>query len=598
MDTAQTPSTTVRRRRRAAATTLVATSFLLPAATADAATVKPADTVLRGGTIRTVDARDRVVQALAVRDGRIVYTGTNAGVRRYVGRGTRVEELRGRTVMPGLHDAHAHVGSGGTQLVRCNLEYAPLTVDQFLSRIQACLDAEKGAGGKWLEVVNWYRQAMRPAGTDVTRQVLDRLRTDRPIVVSSSDGHSTLGNTKALALAGITAATADPPSGQVVKDAAGQPTGILEDAAGGLLSAKVPAPTAADDRTAMQAALKALREQGVTSVGDQSLSTANLKAYRALHRRGELTVRLNAAPDVSVQVASKSATAAVRGLLRLRRAYETALTPAPGIRVRSTGEIFQDGVLQAPAHTASLLDPYLDEHGHATTDEGPEPYFPQATLSRLVTALVRSDFTPQVHAIGDRAVRHTLDAYAAVRKQVGMKPRLAVAHAEIVAPQDRARFRQLNVVPVMSFQWGKPAPDSIEAAKVFMGAERFDAIEPEGRLQQAGARIAYGSDWPVDALDEFFALEVGVTRRNDPASGYKGRLNTDPGLTRAQAIRAITMNAAYEMGTDRQTGSLERGKYADLVVLAQDPMTVPATRISETRVLRTMVGGRTVYRRR
>jgi predicted amidohydrolase YtcJ len=149
----------------------------------------------------------------------------------------------------------------------------------------------------------------------------------------------------------------------------------------------------------------------------------------------------------------------------------------------------------------------------------------------------------------------------------------------------------------MSFQWGKPAPDSIEAAKVFMGPDRFDRMEPEGRLQDAGARIAFGSDWPVDALNEFFALEVGVTRSNEAGSGYSGRLNSDPGLTRKESFRAITTHSAYEMGTERRTGSLERGKLADYIVLAKDPMRVSATAISQTKVLRTVVGGRTVYRR-
>jgi len=132
---------------------------------------------------------------------------------------------------------------------------------------------------------------------------------------------------------------------------------------------------------------------------------------------------------------------------------------------------------------------------------------------------------------------------------------------------------------------------------VFMGPDRFDRMEPEGRLQDAGARITFGSDWPVDALNEFFAVEVGVTRRNDPASGYEGRLNSDPGLSRREAFRAITTHSAYAMGTKRKTGSLERGKFADYIVLGQDPLKVRAAKISETKVLRTVVGGRTVYRR-
>jgi predicted amidohydrolase YtcJ len=181
---------------------------------------------------------------------------------------------------------------------------------------------------------------------------------------------------------------------------------------------------------------------------------------------------------------------------------------------------------------------------------------------------------------------------------VGRRPRLAIAHAELVDPADYGRFKALGVTPVMSFQWGKPGPDSIEAAKVFMGPARFDRMEPEGRLQDAGARIAFGSDWTVDALNEFFAVEVGVTRTNDPASGYRGRLNSDPGLSRAEAFRAITVNSAYAMGTEKRTGSLKRGKFADYIVVNRDPMKVPATAISDTKVLRTVVGGRTVYRAR
>jgi predicted amidohydrolase YtcJ len=569
---------------------------LVPSAAA--AAPAPADTVLRGGTIRTFDDDFSVVRALAIRDGRIVYAGGRAGARRFIGKRTRVQDLGGRTVMPGLSDAHIHVLPGGEQLVTCNLAYEALTTEQFQARIQACLDDDAGAApDAWLEVVNWYRQAMLPAGTDATRATLDALATERPIVVASSDGHSTLLNSKGLALAGITAATPDPPSGRIDHDAAGAPTGILEDSAGDLARAVIPAPTAADTRAALRAALDALAAAGVTAIGDQIVSGAALDAYKALHRRGRLTVRLNAAPDVELGEAQEDAAGAVERLLRLRKRYETGgLRPRAGIRVRNAGELFQDGVLQAPAQTASLLAPYFDASGNPTGSAGPLPYWPDTTLRDLLVRLVRAGFTPQVHAIGDRAVRATLDDAAVVRERAGKRPRLSIAHAELVDPADFGRFASLDVTPVMSFQWGKPAPDSIDAAKVFMGPERFDRMEPEGRLQDAGARVAFGSDWPVDALNEFFAVEVGVTRRNDPASGYEGRLNSDPGLTRKEAFRAITTHSAYEMGTARRTGSLERGKFADYIVLAKDPMKVAATAISDTKVLRTVVGGRTVYR--
>ncbi len=187
--------------------------------------------------------------------------------------------------------------------------------------------------------------------------------------MASSDGHSSLLNSKGLQVAGITAATPDPPTGRIDRDAGGQPTGILEDSAQGLAEDKIPAPTAADNETALAAALKSLAAAGVTAVGDQQPSTAALKAYKALHRKGELTLRVNAAPNITVAEAQKGARSAVKRLLTLRTRYETGgLRAQPGIRVRSTGELFQDGVLQAPAHTASLLAPYFDEQGGPTTD--------------------------------------------------------------------------------------------------------------------------------------------------------------------------------------------------------------------------------------
>jgi predicted amidohydrolase YtcJ len=582
---------------RASGAAAVAALALLP--TAASAATRPADTILRGGPIHTFDSRYSTVRALAVRNGRIVYAGGTRGVRRFVGRHTEVENLHGRAVMPGLSDAHIHVMPGGTQLVTCNLQYAALTTEQFQAAIQKCLDGDDGGPDDFLVVVNWYRQAMLPAGTDATKATLDALSTQRPIVVNSSDGHSELLNSKALQVAGITAATPDPATGRIDRDANGEPTGILEDSAQRLVDDKIPAPTPKDDQEALAAALKSLAAAGVTAVGDQQPSVATMDAYKALRKRGKLTVRVNAAPNVTVEQADAGEAAAVKALVKLRRRYETSarVRPRAGIRVRSAGELFQDGVLQAPAHTASLLAPYFDENGNPTEDAGPSPYWPDATLSSLLTRLVKNDFSPQVHAIGDRAVRATLDDYAVVRRRAGRKPRLAIAHAELVDPADYARFRRLDVTPVMSFQWGKPGPDSIEGAKVFMGPDRFDRMEPEGRLQHAGARIAYGSDWPVDALNEFFAIEVGITRRNDPASGYTGRLNSDPGLSRRESFRAITIHSAYEMGTERQTGSLVRGKLADYIVLATDPMNVRATAISDTKVLRTVVGGRTVFKR-
>jgi predicted amidohydrolase YtcJ len=331
-----------------------------------------------------------------------------------------------------------------------------------------------------------------------------------------------------------------------------------------------------------------------------------MAAFRALRKAGKLTARAHFGPNVSSVEAKADVDKAVAGILALKRRYDTGRTVArPGLTVRNASELALDGVLQAPAHTARMLEPYFVNAGTPEqpswvpgTDRGPEYYEP-AVINRLVAALAKAGIEPQIHAIGDRSVRDALNAFAYARKQVRPRDfRGQISHAEVVHPDDDKRFKQLNVTPVMSFQWAKPAPDSIEAARDFMGPERFARMEPEGSLYKAGARIAYGSDWPVDPLDEWFALQVGITRRNRDDSGkYAGqRLGDEIGLPRKYALRAITMNSAYALHHDAKTGSLERGKLADLIVLDQNVLRVPVMKIADTKVLMTMVGGKRVYR--
>jgi predicted amidohydrolase YtcJ len=572
-----------------------------PAAAAHAAP-RPADTVLRHGRVATIDKDNSVVQAVAIRNGRIAYVGSDRGVKAYISRRTKVIDLKGRMVMPGLVDAHDHAIGGGTQLLSCDLEYAPLTVAEFRQKIQACLDRTRDREPDgYLQVNNWYRQAMRPTGTQVTKADLDALTTRRPIVVSSSDGHTQLLNSRALADARITAATPDPVSGQVIKGADGQPTGILEDAAGGLVAA--PAPTAADLREAAAASLGAMRAQGLTTVSPQAIDPDGIKAYDSLAKANRLTTRMFMAPDIATQAASDPAKA-VGSVLAIQRRYDDGpLAPRAGITVHNSGEIFQDGVLQWPAQTASLLKPYLVNKGTDAAPDwepgpssGPDPYIKLPVLKRLVVALAKAGISPEIHAIGDRAVRHTLDAYAYVRrfhKYDGV--RLQIAHAEMVDPADYDRFRKLDVTADMGFQWAKPAFDSIDAAKDYLGPARFNRMEPEGILYRHGAVVAQGSDWPVDKLDQFFSMEVLVTRRGDLGGKYAGPLGKVPGVPIRAALRMFTINGAYALGADKETGSLERGKLADMVVLNQDLLKIPSSRISDTRVLRTIVGGRTVY---
>lgn len=445
---------------------------------------------------------------------------------------------------------------------------------------------------------------MQPSGTQVTKADLDALQTKRPIVVQSSDGHTELVNSRALAIAGITRATPNPPSGQIGHGPDGEPDGILEDSAGDLVSSKLPAPTAADNLEAARAALDAMRRQGLTEVMPQIMDAPGMTAFSTLASRGRLSTRMNMAPDIGT-VAARRPERAVRSILALRRRFDSgALAPRPGISVHNVGEIFQDGVLQWPAQTASLLKPYLVNKGapghpdwQPGTSRGPDPYLALPVLKRLVLALAKAGLDPEIHAIGDRAVRHVLDAYQYVRRFKRYDDvRLEIAHAEMVDPADYDRFRKLDVVADMGFQWAKPAFDSIDAAKDYLGPARFDRMEPEGTLCRHGATVAQGSDWPVDELDQFFSMEVLVTRKRDLGGKYRGRLGTVTGVPVKAAIRMFTLNGAYAMHTERHTGSLERGKLADLVVLDQNLLRVPKRRISDTKVLETMVGGRTVYR--
>jgi predicted amidohydrolase YtcJ len=565
----------------------------------------PADLAYRNGYVYTVDAKDSVKRALAIRDGRIVYVGDDAGIDAYIGRRTHVVDLRGRMLMPGLVDGHMHPINGGASLLKCNLNYERLTLEQMQARIQACLDQTRNREPHdWLEVVNWFQEAMLPAGTIATCAVLDRLNTSRPIFVSSSFGHTALVNSRAIQLAGIDAGTKDPQDGKIGRTAAGLPSGILEDAAQRLVTRLIPPATPDDDVRAAKAALDALRKQGITSFLDASATEPTLAAFAKLQHAGGLTARAHFALLIEPSEGTEPQKV-LSHLLELRHRYDQgAAAPRPTMTVRNV-KLFLDGVISAPALTGAMLEPYL-LHSDATSppiwqrsnNRGPDVYFPAPVLKALLIAVARAGFEPHMHADGDRAVREGLDAAAALRSEFPLRDiRIAMAHDEIVDSNDFPRFQKLNVVPVLSFQWEKRAPDTVDNLQSYLGVARFKLVEPAGFLAEAGARIAYGSDWPVDPLNEWFALKVGVTRMNSPLAGadYAARLGEDKGLTRQQVLRAITMNSSYELHQDAATGSLELGKLADIIVLDRNILDIPEEQIADTRVVQTVVGGRIVY---
>ncbi|MBS0366854.1 MAG: amidohydrolase [Proteobacteria bacterium] len=564
-----------------------------------------ADTVYVNGYVYSVDSHDGVYQALAVRDGRIVYVGDDAGARKLAGAGTHTVDLHGRMLMPGLVDGHMHPLEGGMRLVACNLDYLSLTVPQFQARIQACLDKSRGQEPDgWLVVTNWFQYAMLPAGLEMTHAVLDSLHTRRPIAVEDSFGHTTLGNARALQLAGITRTTPDPLGGRMHRQPDGTPTGLLEDAAAEMVQKLIPPYTASQNAAGARAALDALRRQGVTSFLDALAEEGDLQAFSTVQHAGGLTARGHFAVPIRPATDLKPAAEAARVRAIAGRFDQGPRRVEPTVSVHNA-KLFMDGVITAPALTGAMLEPYFVNKGTAAqphwvpgSNRGPPVYFPAPQLRETLLALARAGIEPHMHADGDRAVREALDAVQAMRREFPEERiRAAIAHDESVDPSDFPRFKALGAVPVLSYQWEKPAADTIEGARDFLGPARFKYMEPAGYLAAAGARIAYGSDWPVDRLDEWFAMKVGVTRENSPEAGrqYAGRLGSDAGLTLAQAIRGFTANAAWELHAEHEVGSLEVGKFADLIVLDRNVFKVPPQQIADVKVLLTVVGGKTVF---
>ena len=581
---------------------LLVGACLLPAL---ASAAGEADIVYRNGHVYTADADDSVRQAIGIRAGRLVYVGSDAGAAAFIGRQTRIIDLDGRAVMPGLIDGHLHPLEGGARLLKCNLDYEPLTVPQFQQRIQACLDATRSTEpDRWLEVVSWFQQAMIPAEVRVTRATLDMLHTSRPILVTDSFGHTAVVNSRGLQLAHITRDTPDPLGGSIEHDVSGEPSGVLQDAGYEGIDALLPALTQPQARAAARAALAALAKQGVTSFLDAGADAKALAAFAAVYKSHGLTARAHFAPVIDPRDAA-DARKAVAPVLALRKRYDQGpLRAEPTVTVRNA-KLFLDGVISGPAFTGALLEPYFVNRGTASApvwapgpSRGPDVYFSAARLAPIVLELARAGIDPHMHVDGDRAVRAGLDSIAALRAaypHADIRPGLA--HCELVAPDDYARFASLGVFPVLSLQWQKPAPDTVDQLRDYLGPQRAAILEPAGLLAHAGASVAFGSDWPVDALDEWFALQVGVTRTNSPAMSakYPGRLGVDPGLGRLEVLRAATIVAARELHEDTVTGSLESGKFADLIVLDRDLLSIEPAQLASVRVLQTMVGGRVVY---
>ncbi|WP_030257732.1 amidohydrolase [Streptomyces violens] len=541
----------------------------------------PADLVFTGGPVHTVDPARSRATALAVRGERIVAVGHDE-VHELIGPRTEVVDLHGRLLVPGFQDAHVHPVGGGVELGQCDLSGA-VTAEEYRRRIRAYADAHPDA--EWITGGGWSMEAF-PGGTP-TRQFLDALVPDRPVYLVNRDHHGGWANTRALELAGLDARTPDPADGRLERETDGHPTGMLQEGAMMLVAAAVPAPTLATLTEGLLRAQALLHSYGITAWQDALL--------------GNHAGMADPSPAYAAAVGSGKLTARVTGSLWWDRARGTEQLPellskreelTAGRLRATTVKIMQDGI--AENHTAALLHPYLTACGCTSDNSGISFIEPEA-LRHYVTELDAHGFQVHFHALGDRAVRESLDAVEAARKANGWTDhRPHLAHLQIVHPDDVPRFRRLGATANIQALWAVHEPQMDDLTIPFLGAERTTHQYPFGDLLRSGATLAAGSDWPVSSPDPMAALHTAVHRRLPDAPSDSPAFLPEQRLDLGAALAAYTAGSAYVNHLD-DTGTLRPGNLADLAVLDRDPFEDPSGDIAATRVLQTYVGGVRVY---
>jgi predicted amidohydrolase YtcJ len=566
-----------------------------------------ADTVFSNGFIYTVNKSQASAQAIAISEGRIIYVGDKAGVKTFIGDKTKLIDLDGRMMMPGINDGHLHFLSLGNTL-QCSLDYEALTMTQVVKRITNCVESSPNASAdSLLTVFNWAWQKVLPAGATYSRADLDLIPTQRPIALRATNTHVTVVNSRALELAGITDDTADPVGGKIQRDAQGHPTGVLVDAAQHLVLSSGLAMTPEQTGRAVASAIKVMNEKGATSFMEAGSSERSMQAVQALKRSNALTIRSNFSIQVSPDEA-KDPLAVLKRVEALKLTYaDPELTPLPGLQI-GTLKLFIDGDFMSPSLRGAFIEPYVENVGTveqakwASTENYGELYFPSQLLTPLMKIADQHGWQIHGHVNGDRAIRSVLDSVEAVQIANGTgKPednrRHTFTHLLLIDDADIPRFSKLGVIPSMSLQWPQRDEYHLDLTAPFIGPERFARIYATRPLLQSGARIAYASDAPVDPLNYWYAMEIAVTRNGERPGKYAGALNADYATTLEQAIEIFTLNSAFQLKQDHVSGSLEVGKFADLIVLDRNLFKIPINEVSETRILITMVGGEIVYQR-
>ncbi|MFN8061173.1 MAG: amidohydrolase [Vicinamibacterales bacterium] len=554
------------------------------AACASAPKVEPATLVLDNGKIVTVDDAKPEAQAVAVRGATIVAVGTNEEIKAYIGPATQVVDLQGHLAVPGLIEGHGHftgVGQAATQLKLAEAN----TWDDIVSMVADAVPTVKP--GEWVLGRGWHQEkwTKAPAGAVEgfpLHDSLSKVSPDNPVLLTHASGHATFANAKAMQLAGITRSTPNPPGGEILRDAKGNAIGVFRETASGLLRAALQkdraamsaADVEAETRKFVDLANREVTGKGITSFQDAGAPFSTLEVFKKIASEGKMTVRLWAmVRDTNEAMAEKLAAT------RLVDGYDKHLT------IRAIKHAI-DGALGPRG--AWLLSPYDDlpsSSGLNTT--------PVETIAATAALAMTNDYQLCVHAIGDRANRETLDVFEAAMKAHPEKTgvRWRVEHAQHISAADIPRFGQLGVIASMQ---GIHCTSDAPYVLARLGAARAE----EGayvwqKLMKSGAIVSNGTDAPVENVDPIPSLAASVTRKLKDGSVFF----PDQRMSRAEALKSYTLNAAYAAFEEHQKGSIVPGKLADIVVLSKDIMTVPEDEIVTTKVTHTIIGGQIVYQR-
>ncbi|MCS6816427.1 MAG: amidohydrolase [Blastocatellia bacterium] len=529
-----------------------------------------AELVLLGGRVWTGDPQQPHAEAVAIGRGRILAVGSAEAVRAWIGSRTHVLDVRGRLVLPGFIDNHTHFVNGGFQLLSVDLRDAR-DPQEFARRI-----AERAKAlppGRWITGGNWDHE-LWPGAPLPRKEWIDPHTPNTPVFVTRLDGHMGLANSLALRRAGIMRETPDPPGGTIVRDPqTGEPTGILKDAAMELVYRVIPEPSDSEYDEALRAALREAARVGVTSIQDIT-EWAHWPVYRRARQRGELTVRVYARTPIP----------------EWERQREVIAREGPGDEWLRFGGFkgFVDGSLGST--TALFFEPYTDAPQTSGLLHG--QMFPEGIMKQRIAAADRAGFQCSIHAIGDKANALLLDIFEEVIRENGPRDRrFRIEHAQHLRPQDIPRMARLGVIASMQ---PYHAIDDGRWAEKRIGRERCKTTYAFRSLLDAGVRVTFGSDWPVAPLNPLLGIYAAVTRKTLDGKNPNGWF-PEQKITVEEAVRAYTVWGAYAEFAETVKGSIEVGKFADVVVLSRDIFTIPPDEIAQVEVLYTIAGGKIVY---